>query len=268
MAAVYGSHDPAVCGGMFAGRASAIMGLAEESTRLGDEAVTLARSLDHPFSLGLALTFRAASAQAIGDHRSATLHVAEATTIAREQGFRLMLGWCLAVSGWAEVQGGDVDRGAASIDEAIAITHATGSDQFLSYLMASRAEASLAAARPTEALEAARDGLAAVARSAERFYEAELHRLHGEALLSAGDEPSAAASAFRTGVDVATRQGANLFALRSALRLFDVADGADGARDLLIVARGTLPAVSTLAEASAADARLATAPNPARQDGA
>ena len=64
----YGSHDPAVCGGMFAGRASAIMGLADESARLGEEAVTLARSLDHPFSLGLALTFRGASAQALGDH--------------------------------------------------------------------------------------------------------------------------------------------------------------------------------------------------------
>ena len=56
---MYGGHDPGVCGGMFAGRASAIMGHADESTRLGEEAVALARSLDHPFSLGLALTFRA-----------------------------------------------------------------------------------------------------------------------------------------------------------------------------------------------------------------
>ena len=184
MAAMYGSHDPAVCGGMFAGRASAIMGLADESARLGEEAVTLARSLDHPFSLGLALTFRAASAQALGDHDAATVNADEATTIAREQGFRLMLGWCLAVSGWAEVQRGDADRGGAWIDEAIATTRATGSDQFLSYLMASRAEAYLAAGRPADALQAARDGFAAVARTAERFYEAELHRLQGEALLA------------------------------------------------------------------------------------
>ena len=63
MAAMYGGHDPAVCGGMFAGRASAIMGLSDDAARLGDEAVTLARALDHPFSLGLALTFRAAAAQ-------------------------------------------------------------------------------------------------------------------------------------------------------------------------------------------------------------
>ena len=88
MAATYGGHDPAVCGGMFAGRASAIMGLPEESARLGDEAVTLARSLDHPFSLGLALTFRAAAAQAVGDHDAVAHNADEATTIAREQGFR------------------------------------------------------------------------------------------------------------------------------------------------------------------------------------
>jgi hypothetical protein len=241
---------------MFAGRASAIMGLADESTRLGEEAVTLARSLNHPFSLGLALTFRAASAQALGDHRSATVNADEATTIPRDQGFRLMLGWCLAVSGWAQVQRGDVDRGGVWIDEAIAITRSTGSDQFLSYLMASRAEASLAAARPADALQAARDGLAAVGRSAERFYEAELHRLHGEALLATDGDPSAAASALRKSVDVATRQGANLFALRSAIRLVAVTDGVDGARDLLAVTRGMLPADSSLAEALAADARL------------
>jgi DNA-binding winged helix-turn-helix (wHTH) protein/tetratricopeptide (TPR) repeat protein len=268
MAAMYGSHDAAVCGGMFAGRASAIMGLAEESARLGEEAVTLARSLDHPFSLGLALTFRAASAQALGDLDAAAINADEATTIAREQGFRLMLGWCLAVSGWAAVRRGEADQGGAWIDEAIATTRATGSDQFLSYLMATRTEAYLAAGRPGEALQAARDGFAAVARTAERFCEAELHRLHGEALLATDGDTLAASAAFRQGVDVATRQGASLFAVRSAVRLVHLAGGRDGNRDLLVAARGALPRISGLAEASEADALLAAAPNPARASGA
>ena len=258
MAAMYGSHDPAVCGGMFAGRASAIMGHADEATRLGEEAVALARSLDNPFSLGLALTFRAASVQALGDHEVATVNADEATTIAREQGFRLMLGWCLAVSGWAAVRRGDAEIGGASIDEALATTRATGSEQFLSYLMATRAEAYLAAGGPREAVQAAQDGLAAVTRTGERFYEAELHRLHGEALLAADGDASAAAEAFRNGVEVATHQGANLFALRSAIRLATLANGTDGTRELLVVARANLPTASDLAEASAADALLAT----------
>jgi DNA-binding winged helix-turn-helix (wHTH) protein len=268
MAAMYGSHDPAVCGGMFAGRASAIMGLADESARLGENAVTMARSLDHPFSLGLALTFRASSAQALRDHDAATADADEATSIAREQGFRLMLGWCLAVSGWVAVQRGEADRGGAWIDEAIATTRATGSDQFLSYLMATRAEAFLAAGRPGEALQAARDGIAAVARTAERFYEAELHRLHGEALLATTGDASAASLELRKGVDVATRQGASLFALRSAVRLVSLAGGMDGTLDLLIGARGRLPRVSGLAEALDADALIAMAPDPARESGA
>ena len=73
--------------------------------------------------------------------------------------------------------------------------------------MASRAEAYLAAGRPREALQAAQDGLAAVTRTAERFYEAELHRLHGEALLAADGDASAAAEAVRKGVEVATPRG-------------------------------------------------------------
>jgi DNA-binding winged helix-turn-helix (wHTH) protein/tetratricopeptide (TPR) repeat protein len=259
MAATYGSHDAAVCSAMFAGRASAIMGRADESARIGQEAVTLARSLEHPFSLGLALTFRAASAQALGDLDSATENVEEATTIAREQGFRLMLGWCLAVSGWVAVQRGDADLGGARIDEAIATTRATGSDQFVSYFMASRAEAYLAASQPGEALRAARDGLAAVAKTGERFYEAELHRLEGEALAAADGDTLAASTALRRGVDVAAQQGAGLFALRSAIRLARMASDADHARDLLAVTRGTLPADSDLPEALQADSLLATA---------
>ena len=257
MAATYGGHDPATCGGMFAGRASAIMGLADESARMGEEAVRLARSLEHPFSLGLALTFRAASAQAVGDHEAVSSNVDEATTIARDQGFRLMLGWCLAISGRAATQHGDPDQGGAWIDEAIATTRSTGSDQFLSYLLASRAEAYLAAGQAGEALQATQDGLAAVRSTGERFYEAELHRLIGEALLATGGDPAAASNALRKAVEVATRQGANLFALRSAVRLVQLAGGVDGTRDLLVVARGALPRASVVPEATEADALLA-----------
>ena len=167
-----------------------------------------------------------------------------------------MLGWCLAVSGWAAVQRRRRGRGGAWIDEAIATTRATGSDQFLSYLMASRAEAYLAAGRPATPSRPARDGLAAVARTAERFYEAELHRLRAKRCSPRTGTRQAASSALRKAVDVATRQGASLFALRSALRLVELADGADGARDLLVVARGTLPRTSVLPEASEADALL------------
>ena len=165
------------------------------------------------------------------------------------------------------VQRGEAALGGAWIDEAIATTRATGSDQFLSYLMASRAEASLAAGRPSEALQAARDGVAAVARTAERFYESELYRLEGEALLATTGDASEASAALRKAVHVATRQGANLFALRSAVRLAQVANGMRGARELLVAARSTLPRDAGLSEALEADALLTAAAAPTRKPG-
>jgi DNA-binding winged helix-turn-helix (wHTH) protein/tetratricopeptide (TPR) repeat protein len=262
MAATYGSHDAAVCGAMFAGRASAIMGFGEEAARLGDEAIALARSLEHPFTLGLALTFRGASAQALGDLQAATVAADEATTIAREQGFRLMLGWCLAISGWAAVQRGEGERGEAWIDEAIATTRATGSDQFLSYLMATRAGAFLAAGQPDQALAASKVGIVAVGRTAERFYEAELHRLVGESLLATTGDSRAASAALRRGAEIASRQGASLFALRSGIRLAQLPGHIDDARELLVAARGRLPSLSGLREASEADAIIGTGREP------
>jgi len=73
-------------------------------------------------------------------------------------------------------------------------------------------------------------------------------------MLADGGEASLAALALRKSIAVATRQGASLFALRSAFRLVGVAGRGDGDRDLLIAARSALPAESRLAEASAADA--------------
>lgn len=123
--------------------------------------------------------------------------------------------------------------------------------------MATRAEAYLTGGLPGEAFQAARDGLAAVARTAEAFYEAELHRLRGEALLAMDGGTAEAASALRTAVDVATRQGANLFALRAAVRLAGRTSGDGGDRDLLIAARRALRGSADLVETRRADVLLA-----------
>ncbi len=58
------------------------------------------------------------------------------------------------------------------------------------------------------------DGLAAAARTDERFYEAELHRTRGELLLLAGARP-AAGEAFRRAQQIARRQGAVEFERRA-----------------------------------------------------
>jgi predicted ATPase len=61
------------------------------------------------------------------------------------------------------------------------------------------------------------DALDRVARSGERMYEAELHRLRGAALLAAAPaHPAEARAAFDNAVAVARQQGSKLLARRAA----------------------------------------------------
>jgi DNA-binding winged helix-turn-helix (wHTH) protein/predicted ATPase len=214
LAATYGSHDVGVCARVFSARALALQGQVDAAIRVGDDGIALARTLQHPFSMALALTFRAAVAQSCGDAGSAREHAGAAAAIAREQDFQLMLAWCSAIHGWASIES-DAQAAVAAITDAIAAARASGSDQFLPHLLAARADACLQAGRVTEGSEAIAEALAIVQRTGERFYEAELHRLRGELLLSAGADGRDVAAAFNHAIDVSTRQGARLLAARA-----------------------------------------------------
>jgi predicted ATPase len=66
------------------------------------------------------------------------------------------------------------------------------------------------------ALDRLDDALARVECTDERFYEAEFHRLRGEALRAlAPPRPCAPENAFRTAIRIARRQGARLLERRA-----------------------------------------------------
>jgi DNA-binding winged helix-turn-helix (wHTH) protein/predicted ATPase len=259
LAATFGSHDAGVCARLFASRAMALMGQVDDAIQASEEAMTLATSLDQPFSIALSLTFRAALDQGCGDALSAGSHAAEASVLAREQGFALVLAWGLILEGWAAVQQGDYDRGILMIAGNIDATRRLGSDQFQPYLLGMLADANLSAGRIEDGLVAVREALSVVRRTGERFYEAELHRLNGELTLAAGGDPVEGAATFRQAIDVARGQGAAVFALRAAVRLARLPARPDASvanRRLLREARKALPADIAIADIVQADALL------------
>ena len=117
MAATYGSHDAGVCARMFAARALAFVGRVDEAMRMSDEAIAHARFLGHPFSTALALSFRAALDQSCGDAAGAGEHATQGSTIAKDQGFGLVLAWCSTIEGWATAHHGDHNAGLKGIAE-------------------------------------------------------------------------------------------------------------------------------------------------------
>jgi predicted ATPase len=215
----YGSHDAAVCARAFGARALALVGRTREAARTSHEAIALARDLGHPFSLALAYVFAAAVDQTRHDADSSLEHAAAAVGLAREQDFRLLLAWASAFAGWASVEHGRGEQGLAQIRSAIAGAHATGCEQFLAHLHGLLAEAYLRDRRVDAGMAAIDEALALMQRTGERFWEAELQRLHGELLLAAGAAESVreAERAFAQAIAVGRSQGARLLVLRAAI---------------------------------------------------
>jgi predicted ATPase/DNA-binding winged helix-turn-helix (wHTH) protein len=220
LAARYGDHDAGVCGRMFRARASALAGRTREAVRVSEEAIALARDLQHPASLALALLFAATVHQIRSDASAARTFAAEAAALAAEQNFSLMRAWARTLDGWATVQQGG--RGRALMEEGIAAARTTGSDQFQPYSLALLADTCRQGGSVERGLQAIAQGLEIAHRTGERFYEPELHRLAGELRLISG-HPSSPASeaegAFRHAVEIARGQGAWLLALRAAVSL-------------------------------------------------
>jgi DNA-binding winged helix-turn-helix (wHTH) protein/predicted ATPase len=259
MAASYGSHDPLVCALMFASRALAFIGRVDEAIDRSDRAMAHARLLGHPFSMALALTFRAALAQTCGDAAGAGRYATEGITIARDQGFGLVRAWCLTIGGWASVHAGDRAEGLQVMAEGIAAARSSGSDQFQPYQLGMLADACLHAGQITDGTDAVAEALAIVERTGEHLYEAELHRLNGDLILAAGGDVDDAVGAFRTAVDVARSQGAATLMLRAAIRLGRVPahqQAPDSARDLIRAARMGIESTAAMPDIVEADALL------------
>jgi predicted ATPase len=255
----YGDHDAGVCGQMFSARAFALAGRTATAVEVSRGAITLARELRHPFSLALALVFAAAVHQIRRDAPGARAHAAEAGAVAREQNFRLMQAWAGALEGWAMVE--QHAPGLALIQESIRAARATGSDQFQPHLLGLLADAHRRQRAPGAGLDAIAEALAIVHRSGERFYEAELHRLRGELRVMAGGGAATVADAeeaFRLALDISSRQGARLLALRAAVSLARLTPTSDALR-LLAVHRARLEGEPGLPDVQEAAALLAEA---------
>ena len=221
LAATYGSHDPGTCGHNFLGWALALRGRSDEAHRTSLESIALARGLSHPFSLALTLFFAAAADHARRDRADVTTHAGEAVALAREQDFRLVLGWALSLKGWAAVDDGHFDEGMDQILNGLAEVRATGANQFLPFLISLRAHAHLTHGDPLAGLDAVEEAFDAARATGECFWEAELFRLKGELQLAAKVRSAAreAEQNFGKAIDIATNQDAWILALRSTVSL-------------------------------------------------
>src|SRR5438132_7252386 len=142
---------------------------------------------------------------------------------ADEHGLPYYLGIGTIMRGWARALGGAVDEGCAAMREGLAAHRRAETEQQRAYYLILMADVLCGARRIDEGLRIVQEAEETVERTDERFYEAELHRIHGELLAAAG-RSDAAETSLRRSIEVARTQGARAFASRTAASLAQLRD--------------------------------------------
>jgi TOMM system kinase/cyclase fusion protein len=192
-----------------------MLGHPDEARAVREEMLATAERGGNPAGLAAALSFAAAVARDCGEVERALELATRSLTFATEQKLHFWLGPAFSTEGWALARQGRVDEGIARIRQGLAIYEMAGVQATYDYHRSALVEALLVRRETAEALTIVRDGLARCATLLDRFWEAELHRLEGEALLQQ-DDITAAEAAFRAALTVARQQKARSLELRAA----------------------------------------------------
>jgi TOMM system kinase/cyclase fusion protein len=238
----------------------AYLGYPEQALRRVQEALTLAQRVSHPPSLEYAFSSAVLVYQLRSEVSEARAHVERALAVSREHGLGFREVLASIFFGWTLVMQEHAAEGLPQMIEAIAAYRATGAEAWRHYWLALLAEAYGKAGQIPEGLAALAEALALVDKNGERFYEAELHRLKGELLLSqSSDHHPEGESCFHAALTVARHQQAKMWELRAAMslsRLWQLQGKRAEARELLVPVCGWFTEGFDMADLQAAKALL------------
>jgi predicted ATPase len=196
------------------------LGYPDRALERAQEAVALARALDHPFSLGLALLFEAGVRCQRRESAEQRTPAQEAIVLSEAQGFPLLLGVAKVWHGEARASADRDVTGVAEVSEGLALAAGTGYQQDAPLMVGLLAQAQLAVGQVAEALATIEVALAMATQTGLPHGDVELHRGKGSILLATptGDATEAEVL-FRRALEIARAQEARSLELRTAIHL-------------------------------------------------
>jgi predicted ATPase len=200
------------------------------------EALALARRLNHPFTLADVVCVAGGEVSARRRDASALLaHAEEQIRLAREKGMPTWLGLGTWRHGQALALLGQAQAGIKDMREGMATCHETDVRLYFPGALCALAEAQAEVGQPGEGLATLAEAFATVEETDQRHWEAELFRMQAELCLLLDDQ-SAAETSYQKAIEVACRQQARSWELRSATglaRLWQRQGKGDEAREML-----------------------------------
>jgi class 3 adenylate cyclase/predicted ATPase/transcriptional regulator with XRE-family HTH domain len=215
-----------------------LLGYPEQALIKSHKALTLAQELSHAYSLCYALHY-AAMIHLFRREGKLAQERAEATiALSRDQGFIQSLAGGMFMRGWALAEQGSAEEAIILLLQAQDTYRAFGTELGQAHILVRLAEAHRKRGQIQEGLHVLAEALAAVHKNAERYYEAELHRIKGDLLLQGGkgERLKEAEENLLRGIDVARRQDAKSLELRvvmSLSRLWQIQGKRTEARQML-----------------------------------
>ena len=196
------------------------LGYPDAALERAQEALARVRDAAQPFLLARGLAAVGFVHVFRGEPQGPDSPLLAALALCTEQGFTYFRAVVAAFHGANLALLGKTDEGVEMMLTSIAGLRTIGSELLFTIIHGHLASAHLALRQVEPGLAAVAAGLECVQRNAERWAEAELHRLRGELLLVSGQSDADRADAsFRTALEIAGRQRARSYQLRAARSL-------------------------------------------------
>ena len=184
------------------------------------EALAAAYELGHGFTTSQALYLTCWFHQVRREQRAVEERARALIGLATEHGLSAWAAHGAVLHGWVVGEGGAAETGIAELRQGLAAIEAMGVLQHTPNFLGLLAGLYIGIQNSGEALNVLDEALARVDRLEERWFEADLRRLKGEALLVLSRERADEAEAcYQQALAIAREQGARLWELRAATSL-------------------------------------------------
>src|SRR5262245_27279177 len=196
------------------------LGYPAQAVRRSQEALALAETLSHPYSLAIVQHYAAWLAYNRREVRSVQAQAETLLRLATPQGFPLLVGCGTSWRGWVLARQGQGEAGLAQLRQGLAAVVATGQELMRPVCLVVLAEAAEQVDQVEEGLHLLAEAVGVLEAHEQGDLRAEAYRLRGALLLRQATPDAAQAEAcFQQALAVARRQQAKSWELRAAMSL-------------------------------------------------
>jgi predicted ATPase len=228
--------DPGLMCLAFSARVLWVLGHADQARRTAERVMSLAKDLNHSFSLAYSFIFAATLSQFLRDAVATYKWAEEAISLSNEQAFTAYTAIGNIFAGWALSQRGQTQESLARMNLGLTQLQDTGARLWLPSYLVWSAEVYGKMGKVEESLAVLRQAQALIDHTSERVWQAEVYRLIGELTLQKFRVPSSqlpatqpqhldptsqtqAEAPFRKAIEIARSQQAKSLELRATVSL-------------------------------------------------